>query len=936
MVLNEDALFVILALPLDGDYKFSYVGENSSDLLGYSVFELSANSALFFDNIHKEDRDEFLGELMNSVESMASVHSIIRMKVENIYRSVEVRFALRRSDGPGCEWDGVIIDLSEEKESVPDLSRQLDFEILISSISTDFSGLSADQIDTAIIDALEKIAVFSGSERSYIFLVREDGKSVDNTYFWSDKREEINLCSVVNFDLKNGFPWIYSQIKKQEVVYLPYEDAIPKNAHNERDFFSSHGIKSLLLVPLAAKGKLYGFLGLDSLSEYQYWATNEQVLLRLCGEVFVNALNRKVSEEEANNAYRLFEDVIRQSPVPTCISDPKGNITIFNHAFSDTLNIDRDEKKNQNFLKMKSHWKIFDVDGVPVSNEDSPIACALRGIETSGRELYVELADGSHLWILATGSPIYDYKNKLIAGFITFLDITRLKQIESDLQMRIGELNESEARFRSYIEFAPDGIFVTDEMANYIEVNEAACRITGFDREELLNMGNQSIAYAADWEKVSRDFSSMKDIGTITGEYRIVRKDKNVIYLSVEFVKLNENRYLGFAKDITESKKMVEQLRQMEKMDAIGQLAGGIAHDFNNQIAIMMGYSEMLVAQLEDPQQLKFAKNILSSSQKSDDLTSKLLAFAHKGLYETREVNIHGIIGEVVDILSHSVNKNITIELEFNAQSSFTLGDPTQLQNILINLALNARDAMPDGGSLKFKTENITLDEKYCNTFPYEVTAGAFVKVTASDSGTGIEQQDLGRIFEPFFTTKAPGKGTGMGLASVYGAVVNHHAIIDVESTPGEGTSLIIYFPQIEHVKTERPKKSKIFLSKGDLSVLLIDDDESIRTMGKDIIESLGYKFFTCSGGPESLAFYRENGKNIDLVVLDMIMPVMGGKEVFRNLIKINPNVAVVLLSGFSMSGDVQQLLDEGACAFIGKPFEISHFSKVISNILSS
>ena len=183
MVLNDDALFVVLALPLNEDFKFTYVGENSTDLLGYSVFELSVNSALFFENIHKEDRQGILDELMNSAKSMASVHSIIRIKVKHVYRTAEVRFSIRKSEDPGCVWDGVIIDLTEEKQSDPELTRQLDFELLISSISTEFSGLSSDQIESGIVDALEKIATFSGSERSYVFLVCEDGESVDSFFF---------------------------------------------------------------------------------------------------------------------------------------------------------------------------------------------------------------------------------------------------------------------------------------------------------------------------------------------------------------------------------------------------------------------------------------------------------------------------------------------------------------------------------------------------------------------------------------------------------------------------------------------------------------------------------------------------------------------------------------------------------------------------------
>ena len=604
-------------------------------------------------------------------------------------------------------------------------------------------------------------------------------------------------------------------------------------------------------------------------------------------------------------------------------------------------NLTRDELFQGTVDLMVKYWKYPDIvsirivfDGVEYFSSASKISCDnCLSSQRSNINVYGEIS--GYVGVCYCKEIPVPNEDVILGEERSLLDVIsrRLGRIIEKKQSEEALL-ESEAKFRSYVESAPDGIFVSDQYGNYIDVNKAACNITGYGRDELLKMSLVDITFEEDRERGKTDFNECKIKGSISGEYRYIHKDGSIRHWSVDVASISGTRIVGFTRDITDNMKMIEQIRQMEKMDAVGQLAGGIAHDFNNQIAVIMGYSEMLVNKLEDPKLLKFAKNILASSHRSDDLTRKLLAFAHKGLYEAVPVNLHKVIGEAVNILSHSVDKKISIKLRLNANPYFTLGDPSQIQNILLNLALNSRDAMPDGGEILFETDNTSLDEDYCKAIPYEVLPGPFVLITVSDNGMGIDQKYLNRIFELFFTTKELGKGTGMGLASVYGAVSNHHGIIEVSSSPQTGTVFSLYFPITDQPVTVPKSSFSISEKKGSATILLVDDDELVLDMGQEMLSGLGYEVMTSRDGIQAVDFYRKNWGNIDLVVLDMIMPGMGGKDVYRLLLEINPLVSVILSSGFSLTGEVQQLLDERVKAFVGKPFESIVISQVIGDAL--
>lgn len=392
-------------------------------------------------------------------------------------------------------------------------------------------------------------------------------------------------------------------------------------------------------------------------------------------------------------------------------------------------------------------------------------------------------------------------------------------------------------------------------------------------------------------------------------------------------------------KTAAEKKRLEAELRQSEKMQAIGQLAGGIAHDFNNQLCGILGYADLLYYELADhPEWREYAKEILTAVKRSSGLTHQLLAFARKGKNLAVSVDCHKLIGEVVSLLKRSVDKRIEIRTSLLPGNAVTTGDPSQLQNAILNIALNARDAMPEGGTITLMTEWARLNETDCRGrfAQYDVEAGPFIRLSVQDTGAGMSPEILPRIFEPFFTTKDVGKGTGMGLAAVYGTLRNHRGAIEVESTADRGTTFHLYLPVVEDLPSENdPENGKAIGNRKKAHILVVDDEPVVRTLSEKLLLRLGYAVTICKDGKEAVKKYQASWREIDLVLLDLIMPAMNGRDTFLAMRKINPEVAVLISSGYSLDEAAQGLLDQGVRDFIQKPFKASVLEEKINALIS-
>lgn len=379
-----------------------------------------------------------------------------------------------------------------------------------------------------------------------------------------------------------------------------------------------------------------------------------------------------------------------------------------------------------------------------------------------------------------------------------------------------------------------------------------------------------------------------------------------------------------------------ERLRQSEKLEAIGLLAGGIAHDFNNRLTGIMAFADLIRVTSQNNSEIsELAEGILSSSRRSAELTSQLLAFARKGNLLAVPVDIHHIVGNVITFLKHTIDKRINLKQELKANPSTLLGDPTALENAILNLALNARDAMPVGGDILFTTNIVNLEQEYCKSFPHEIVPGIYLRLSITDTGCGMDKKTLSRIFEPFFTTKEPGKGTGMGLPAVYGTIQSLKGAITVYSEPDHGSSFHLYFPilKIEN-KFYASEGRKVSMNKEHGNILLVDDELSVSESVKKLLQLLGYTVTVFHNGRDALEFYSDNWKSIDLVIIDMIMPIMGGKDTFIAMKNINLKIVALLASGYSLNGEAQGILDLGAKDFIQKPFDMAELREKVTSLL--
>ena len=558
-------------------------------------------------------------------------------------------------------------------------------------------------------------------------------------------------------------------------------------------------------------------------------------------------------------------------------------------------------------------------------------ASAIQTLSTFRAEVRVADPSGEIRWSSFVSTPSLLDDGNICWDGVEFI-ITKTKQTEEALR-------QSEERLSIALDVGNAGIWEWDLAQDTVRLDDRFCAMLGYMPGELPTDVHAWIRNYHHPDEIPvmeskvHDYLSGKS-GTFESEHRIRGKNGewNWVFTRGKLVTLStpgsSERLYGIAMNITERKQMTERLRQMEKMDAIGQLAGGIAHDFNNQLGCIVGYAEMLMRRLHDPNLLRFADSILNASLRSADLTRQLLAFARKGKYMTAPVDIHAIIHEVVILLQHSIDKRIGMTQHLNATVTTVIGDATQIQSALLNLAINARDAMPHGGEILFATDVVSLEEESCDCV---IAGGPYIRVSITDTGAGMSREIQSHLFEPFFTTKEQGKGTGLGLAAVYGTVKNHHGAVTVYSEEGHGSTFKVYFPLLEdhanapiRAVAERPEL-------GALRILVVDDEEGARNILVDMLQELGCTSTVCCDGEEAVLRYQSLWPQIDLVILDMIMPRMGGRDTFIAMRAINPAIRALLSSGYSINGEAQMILDEGVRGFIQKPFCLAELTEKLA-----
>ncbi|GBE02655.1 blue-light-activated protein [bacterium BMS3Bbin06] len=512
----------------------------------------------------------------------------------------------------------------------------------------------------------------------------------------------------------------------------------------------------------------------------------------------------------------------------------------------------------------------------------------------------------------------------------------RLKNYSSQLEElvaeRTKELRKSEAMLKTLHEYANDGIVIMDDKGVIMDVNKKAADIHGYEKAELIGKNIEILElekhHTIGYERMNRLLSGEP----LVFETEHLRKDGSTIALeiSAKAIKIDGDILIqSIHRDITEKKRLQAQLLHSQKMESIGTLAGGIAHDFNNILTTVLGYSDLiLIDENLSPEVAKKVRVIETAARKASSLVSKLLSFARRGSIEPVPFDINQVVNETVEMLSRIISNDITIKRSFNVRIPPVMGDVNQVEQILMNLIINAKDAISGNGEITISTSTVELSSEGFS-LPADIRKGQYVKLSVSDTGKGIPEEHRERIFEPFFTTQGVGKGTGLGLAMVYGIVKEHGGYITVDSEIGVGTTFDIYLPVAE-ARTPGSRSDLIDNGKSVGEILVVDDEFTVLDLIKETLLRNGFSVKAFDNPLQGLNYFRTNSKKVSLVIADIVMPEMDGIQLIESIRELNPNIKIIATTGFSQNlGDIEV---EG---FLKKPFQSSKLMSIVREVLN-
>jgi PAS domain S-box-containing protein len=510
---------------------------------------------------------------------------------------------------------------------------------------------------------------------------------------------------------------------------------------------------------------------------------------------------------------------------------------------------------------------------------------------------------------------------------------TQLKEL---VQERTKELTVSEQRFRALFDNANDGVVVLDKNGIIINMNNKFCELHGFNKELLIGTHFKFLEVEDHKDEKEERLRRILNGEPLVFETEHYKRDGSRIILEVSSKGINIGGDLyvqSFHRDITEKKAIQEQLMHSQKMESIGQLAGGIAHSFNNLLTAILGYAELLKEYSDmDDESKQRVNSIESSARKAGILVSKLLSFSRREKSDVLPLNLNDVINDSAKLFEGVLDKRIGLKTNLSDNIPTIEGDPSQLEQVIMNLMVNARDAMPDGGLITIKTSLIEIERDRFN-MPSYIMPGKYVLLTISDTGFGIPKEIINRIFEPFFTTKEKGKGTGLGLAMVYGVINDHKGYITVQSEAGKGSTFDVYLP-VSGKATYKTLEQKLFSVSGHENILVVDDEEEVLNFIRDILETHGYKVLPAKNPLAAIDIFKKLGSEIHLVISDIVMPLMDGKELIKNLRAIKPDIKIIAVSGFSdeaVNKDILKIDD-----FLKKPFEINQLLSKVRRVLDT
>ena len=863
------------------------------DLENQKILEVNEAAILHYGY----SREEFLG--MTLADLRAPVHG---------------KNAVWDGPGPGLVWshrrkDGQVMDMEVNWSPLAFRGR-----LAALTMATDVTARRRVAHQNSVFSKLSQnlSAVTTASEAARFIC-----EAADELFHWNDfsldlyaaeKDEVVSLLTITTID---GHRVEIPPSPQPKTANALVQRVITRGAELISAKETGDKAGTTMIAPILDGARVVGVMFIQSLQANSYQDRDLETLRTLASQCG-GALQRVRVEEELRHSQRRFRELFQNSPEAIFVEDLQGKVLDANRRACELHGMTSEQLIGKNAVE----------DLVPPAQRE--VAWTEFNKFANGQISWIESeslrADGNVVPVeIRVVRVEYDGQPALL---FHVHDITERRAAEMALR-------SSETLFRSVWENSVDGMRLTDENGSIVAANDAFCRLVGLTSEQLEGKPF-TVVYSADmdWEKLSRNHHEHFRAGSLEDKHEreyTLHDGRPVRFEIVNSYVASGGKprlLLSLFRDVTAQKRMEEQLRQSQKMEAIGQLAGGIAHDFNNILTIILGHATLLTMAKIDPKAMISAQQIKQASERAAGLTRQLLAFGRKQIYNPRPLDLNRVVGKMSDMIGRLLGEDIALQLNFSGEPAIIEADASMMEQILLNLSVNSRDAMPHGGQLNIRISQREIDAGQARQ-SVEARPGKFISLSAADSGCGIPPENLSRIFEPFFTTKELGKGTGLGLATVYGIVKQHHGWIEVESVLNKGTTFQIYFPVSETPIVEPEQFDTQFRARGGTeTVLVVEDERDLREIVTRTLNRHGYRVFQAVNGQNALQIWADYKNEIDLVFTDVIMPGgMNGRELAEKLWAEKPGLKVIFSTGYGADALGQDFKLDPQLNFLQKPY---------------
>ncbi len=904
--------------------RFLHANDTFCALTGYSLLELRAMDCAML--THPDDRagmQRLLDELAAGRRANFVIEKRDRRKdgaVIWVEHSVSVAHG---SDGAPPHLIALCREITDRKQSEEALRHteaQLEAELastaLLQEISAQLLGEQTEQaVYEEILDAAVSImhADFGSMQRYHpergpvgeLKLLACRGFSPEAEQFWEWVRPDSGCSCGAAFRTRQRA--VAADIERCEFI-----------VREDRAAYLRAGIHAAQSTPLIARdGSLLGMISTHWRAPHEP-SKNELRLLDILARQATDLLERTKSEHLLRMSERRFREMIDALPAAVYTTDAEGRLTHFNPAaveFSGRV----PELGSDRWCVS---WKMYRPDGTPLPHDECPMAVALKeGRLLRGIEAIAERPDGTRIWFIPYPTPVRDAEGRIVGGINMLVDITERKQGESALQA-------SEERHRALVSAtasivwtaAPDGSFAAPQISWEEYTGQAWDAHRWFGWTEAIHAEDRQ-AFMLAWSTARERRSVYEARGRLwcapLSQYRHVVARAAPVLNGDGSVQ----EWIGMCTDVEVQWQAEERLRDVERIESVGRLAGGVAHEVNNQMTVVLGCADYLLRSDLALADLADVKHIRQAAERSAAITQQLLAFGRRQLLRPDVVDLNALLTDMSTVLQRSLGPDIAIELRLAPSACSVMADAGQVQQVVINLVLNARDAMPQGGTLRLETKQVLLPDQEPGSGRRELRPGAYCLLTVSDTGCGMDAATLGHAFEPFFTTKPFGQGNGLGLSSVYGTVKQSGGDIGVESEPGLGTTFKLYFPKADTEAASGQPTTRAGSPGQSAALLVAEDDVAVRSMICRALRDAGHRVIEAGDGQEAIELLGEAGLSLDLVIADVAMPRMGGLRLSEYLAQARPEVPTLFISGYPGSDMIARGLFRDGLPFLAKPF---------------